>query len=234
MRVAWVRFARRWKLVLWVALLVGSVAAFSYTEKLKVTRSPVGVPHFDRWLNPGCDCPQERVALSFQLRKAHRVDVDIVDAEGDRVRVLATGERLPRGRVEYEWDGQDDSGAVVPDGVYRVRVRLLDDTRTIVIPVEVHVDTQPPLVGSVRVSPRSVAVGAQVAIRFRTNEVGTPVVYVGGAEAERERRVRPGDRRVVWIPGAAGPYEVAVAMSDRAGNVSAPSPAVQVTVTEPR
>ena len=106
--------------------------------------------------------------------------------------MLATGERLPRGRVKYEWDGRDDSGAVVPDGVYRVRVRLLDDSRTIVIPVEVHVDTQPPLVGGVRVSPRSVAAGAQVAIRFRTNEVGTPVVYVGGAEAERERRVRPG------------------------------------------
>jgi FlgD Ig-like domain len=224
--------------VLTVALLVGAVAAFSYTAKLKLTRPPVGVPRFDRWLSPDCGCPQERASLSFRLRKPQQTDVEIVDADGDRVRVLATGERLPRGRVEYEWDGRDDSGAVVPDGPYRVRVRLLDDRRITVIPTEVRVDTRPPLVEGVRVRPGSVAAGAKVTIRFRTNEPGTPVVLVDGDEGVRgprdRRGSRPGVRRVVWIPKAAGTYQVAVSMIDRAGNISPPSAAVQLTVADSR
>jgi hypothetical protein len=224
--------------VLTVALLVGSVAAFTYTAKLKLTRPPVGVPRFDRWLSPECGCPQERADLSFRLRKPQRIDVEIVDADGDRVRVLATDERLPTGRVEYEWDGRDDSGAVVPDGPYRVRVRLLDDRRTTVIPTDVRVDTQPPLVRGVRLPSGSLAAGRRVTIRFRTNESGTPVVFVDGEEAVRgprdRRGSRPGNRRVVWTPEAAGTYQVAVAMIDRAGNISPASAPVQVTVTDSR
>jgi hypothetical protein len=223
---------RRWKLVLAVALLVGSVAAFSYTEKLKLTRSPVGVPRFDRWLNPGCECPQERVALSFLLRKPQRIDVDLVDADGRSVRVLATDERLPAGRVEYEWDGRDDEGAVAPDGPYRVRVRLRNDRRTIVIPIEVRVDTRPPRVTGVR-APATAAVGEGVEIRFRTDEFGTPFVVVDGSVVDQGPAGLPGLRRALWTPTAPGSYRVAVAMEDRAGNASEPAGDVTVVVTGP-
>lgn len=223
---------RRWKLLLAVALLVGSVAAFSYTEKLKLTRSPVGVPRFDRWLNPECECPQERVDLSFLLRKPQRIDVDVVDADGRSVRVLAAGEQLPAGRVEYAWDGRDDQGAVAPDGPYRVRVRLLDDRRTIVIPLEVRVDTRPPRVTGVR-GPAAATVGEAVEIRLRTDEFGTPLVVVDGAVVARGPAGLPGLRRVLWTPSAPGSFRVAVAMEDRAGNTSEPAGDVTVVVTGP-
>ena len=222
--------ARRWKLLLTVALLLGLVVAFSYTEKVKLARSPVGTPRFDRWLSPGCACPQEQVTLDFLLRKAHRIDVDVVDSDGDRVRVLATGERQPAGRVVYEWDGRDDEGAVVPDGPYRVRVRLLDDRRTIVIPVEVRVDTKPPRVSAVRV-PATAVVGEGVEIRFRTEEFGVPLLLVDGEVVLRGPAGLARRRRLAWTPTAPGSHRIAVALEDRAGNVSEPvgHPAVVVT-----
>ncbi len=222
---------RRWPLLLAVALLVGAVAAFTYTEKLKLTRSPIGVARFDRWLSPGCDCPQETASLSFLVRERQRIDVDVVDADGDRVRTLATGVSRPRGRVEYEWDGRDDAGAVVADGPYRVRVRLLDDRRTIVVPVAIRVDTQAPEIAGVGVTPTSVGVGEEVEIRFTAHELGTPLVVVDGEVAERGSSGRAGARRVVWSPSAPGSYRVAVAFEDQAGNVSEPVGATTVTVT---
>lgn len=226
--------ARRWKLVLAVALLVGSVAAFSYAEHLKLTRSPVGVPRFDRWVNPGCDCPQEEVTLDFLLRKAQRIDADVVDSDGEGIRVLATGERHPAGRVVYEWDGRDDDGAAVADGPYRVRVRLLDDRRTIVIPTEVNVDTKPPRrVSSVRV-PATATVGQEVVIRFRTFEFGVPLLLVDGEVVLRGPAGKPRRRRIAWTPAAPGAYRIDLVMEDRAGNVSEPAGGATVVVGDDR
>jgi hypothetical protein len=223
--------ARRWKLLLAVALLVGSVAAFSYAEQLKLTRSPVGVPRFDRWLSPGCDCPKGQVTLDFLLRKAHRIDVDVVDSDGESVRMLAAGERHRAGRIVYRWDGRDDEGAAVPDGPYRVRVRLLGDRRTIVIPTEVNVDTKPPHVSAVRV-PATAAVGQEVEVRFRTDEFGVPLLVVDGEVSHRGPAGLPGQRRIRWTPAAPGSYRIAVAMRDLAGNVSEPAGDATVVVGE--
>ena len=113
---------RRWPLLLAVALLLGSVAAFSYTEKLKLTRSPVGVARFDGWVSPGCDCRHEVARLSFLLRKPERVHVSIVDADGDEVRRLASNIRRPAGRIALEWDGRDREGRPVREGLFIARV----------------------------------------------------------------------------------------------------------------
>jgi len=221
---------RRWLTLLTVALLVGSVAAFSYTERLKLKRSPVGVARFDRWLSPECDCPQATVSLSFLLRKPERIEVAVVDPDDNEVRRLATDARRPAGRIEFEWDGRNEEGAVVPDGPYRVRVRLLNERRTIVVPVDVRLDTKPPRVRDVDVSPTTVAAGEEVEIRFTTNEFGTPVVFVDGEAAERGPPGRPGERRLTWETLVPGTYEVAVAVEDRAGNLSEPAGPTTVLV----
>jgi hypothetical protein len=222
--------ARRWKLVLAVALLVGSVAAFAYAERLKLTRAPVGVPRFDRWLSPDCDCPHEQVTLDFLLRKRDRIDVDVVDEGGESVRVLATRERHPAGRVVYEWDGRDDDGAVVGDGPYRVRVRLRDEERTIVIPMEVNVDTRAPRVFAVR-APATAAAGQEIEIRFGTNEFGVPLLVADGEVVLRGPAGLPRNpRTLAWTPPGPGTYRIAISMRDRAGNRSEPAGDVTVVV----
>lgn len=127
--------------VLAVALLLGCAAGFTQAESLKLERKPLGNARFDETLSPGCDCPRETASLSFKLHKRDRIDVAVVDEDGEVVRVLAAGLREDAGRVRFSWDGRDDEGQVVPDGVYRVRVRLLQKQRTVTIPEDVRVET---------------------------------------------------------------------------------------------
>jgi hypothetical protein len=223
--------------VLAVTLLVGSVAAFTYTQKLKLERSPVGTAHFDRWLSPECDCPHRIAQLSFELRERERIDASIVDSDGDRVtRLLAASEQGP-GRVMTAWDGRDEAGRIVPDGVYRVRVRMRDERRTIVIPVEVHVDTVPPRAVLLGVSSTTLAPGDPIEFRLETNEFGRPLLLVDGEVAARGPQGKPGVRRVVWagqvsgVPLPTGLYAVSLVVEDRARNRSEPTAAAHVAVT---
>lgn len=194
----------------------------------------MGVARIDRWLSPECDCAHDVARLSFLLRKPQRIDVELVDRDGELVLPLAEDERRPAGRVQYEWDGRNAEGAVVPDGLYRVRVHLLDDRRTIVIPVDLRVDTRPPAVRRVAIAPTTVAAGGEVEIRFAPNEFGVPLVIVDGKVAARGPAGKPGASTVTWEAPVAGTYEVAVALEDRAGNVSEPAGTTAVVVTQRR
>jgi DNA-binding beta-propeller fold protein YncE len=61
-------------------------------------------------------------ALMFRLAQATRVEVDILDVSGRRVRRV-TSARLEQGVRRVTWDGRDEAGAAVPAGVYLARVR---------------------------------------------------------------------------------------------------------------
>jgi FlgD Ig-like domain len=136
--------ARRGMILLAVALLVGTVAAFTYTEAIKLERKPVGKVRIEGRLSQGCDCPRETARIGFDLREPTRIDVTIATRDGEEVRVLAADVRRPKGRVELTWDGRDDAGLIVPTGAYRVHVRLKDERRTIVFPEGIRVTRPAP------------------------------------------------------------------------------------------
>ena len=221
-----------------LALIAGAVAAFTYTEALKLETKPVGTARFDRWLSPVCDCPRETARLRFRLREPKRLDVTVVDADGERVRVLESGARHPAGRVRLSWDGRDDAGQVVPDGAYRVRVRLRDERRTIAIPVDVNVDTRAPRARLLDVS-ILVEFAGELEVRYRSNEPARPILSVDGTEVVRGELHGAGRTTLVWpavvdgMPLAAGIHTISLAVEDRAGNVSAPSAPVTILVREP-
>jgi hypothetical protein len=121
-------------IVLAVALLVGSAAAFTRAERLKLAPSPVSKPKFDRQVRPNCSCSDRRARLSVLFRRPGQVDVSIVDADGGHVATLVRGKQLPAGRTAFRWNGRDDAGEVVARGRYRVQIRLVDVRRTILIP----------------------------------------------------------------------------------------------------
>ena len=220
-----------------VTLLVGSVAAFTYTQKLKLQRSPVGTARFDRWLSPECDCPHRTAGLSFQLRERERIDATMVDGDGNHVKTLLAGSEQGPGRVRTEWDGRDEAGRIVPDGDYRVRVRMRDKRRTIVIPVEVHVDTVPPRARLLGVSSTTLAPGEEIELRYATNEFGESFLLVDGELAASVGGRTPGRKTITWAGriGKAvlppGIYAVSLVAEDSAGNRSEPTASAVIEVT---
>ena len=58
--------------------------------------------------------------IPFQVAQAGPVSLNIVDASGRVVRALVRGERAP-GRYNVTWDRSDNSGRLMPEGVYFLR-----------------------------------------------------------------------------------------------------------------
>jgi hypothetical protein len=224
-----------------VGLLVGTTAAFAITQALKLERSPIKAPRFSRAFSPTCGCPQASARLSFQLRRADTLDIDVVDGDGQEVRQLEDGARHPAGTVALRWDGRDEAGAVVPDGDYRLRVHLEDDRRTIVIPNRIKVDTKAPRIRVVSLDPHLISPDGDgvrdfTTIRVRVSERALPLVLIDGALADRGRWADRGGTSFRW-PGTVrgetlvrGRYQLALQARDAAGNVSAPTAATLVRI----
>jgi flagellar basal-body rod modification protein FlgD len=53
--------------------------------------------------------------------EASSATLSIINGEGTTIKVIEL-DRVPRGRVELNWDGTDANGNPVPDGDYRLRV----------------------------------------------------------------------------------------------------------------
>ena len=66
-------------------------------------------------------------SIRFELGGRTTVDLRIYDLKGRLVRVLAAGKTLPAGRYESTWDGTDERGLVVPEGVYFFKLFFSDD-----------------------------------------------------------------------------------------------------------
>lgn len=208
-------------IVLAVVLLVGSAAAFTRSERLKLAASPLGKPKFERHLSPTCDCPHATASLSFLLRRPERLAVSVVDSDGGHVATLADGEDVEAGTVSFEWDGKDDDGQVAPDGLYRLKVRLEHDRRNILIPKTILLDAEPP---QLRVL-EAVTTDEGVRVRYRTNEGVRVRVFSDGKRVAAGGRSAAGVGRITWTPAGVPPAgELALVAVDRSGNRTEPVP----------
>jgi hypothetical protein len=143
--------------------------------------------------------------------------------------------------VRFEWNGREDSGAVVPDRRYRLRVRLDREHRTILMPNPIVVDTRPPrarILGTNKpvFSPDGDGRDDFVDVRYRTNEAARAILLVDGTVAAEAPRRRTGRAAFKWdgrVQGRrlpAGTYDVALWVRDRAGNLSRRTDSVQVRI----
>jgi hypothetical protein len=211
-----------------VGLLGGTAAAFALTEQLKLERSPVYRTRVGKLLGPNCRCGLARIPIRFLLRKRETLTVVIVDSHERVVRNLLNRTLRPRGVQRFTWDGRDDSGRVVPAGVYKPRIHLARDRRTILMPNPIRVDTVAPTVsvGSVRprvVSPDGDGRSDVVRIRVRMSEPARALLFVDGALGPRLRRY--GTAGVLrWFGSGLpqGRYRLVVRAVDLAGNLSQP------------
>jgi hypothetical protein len=211
-----------------VGLLGGTAAAFALTEQLKLERSPVFRTDVGKLLGPNCRCQDARIPIRFVLRKRERLTVVIVDSQGRVVRTLLRSGRRPKGLQRFSWDGRDDFGGVVPAGVYKPRLHLARDRRTILMPNPITVDPTAPRTALVSVSPRRFSPDGdrrrdRVAIRFRTSEPARALLFVNGILRLKLRRYeRAGVLRWYGLGLPAGRYRLVLRAVDLAGNLSAP------------
>jgi hypothetical protein len=223
-----------------VALLAAAAGAFAVTERLKLERSPITGTRVDRVFSPVCECARDVAVISFVLRRPGTVTVEMLDSDGNRVRTLVRDREERRGRVSYTWDGRDDLGRIVEDGVYRPRVLLEENGRTIVLPNPMRVDTRAPRIRLVRVFPQVFSPDGdgrrdRLVARYEIDELARAMMLVDG-----RRRVlgkfRSTEGQLVWfglVDGrsvAPGTYEIRARAFDRAGNRSSSRQLARVVV----
>jgi hypothetical protein len=231
----------RWPQLLIVLVLLGATAAaFAVTERLKLERSPITGTRVDRVFSPVCECARDVSVISFVLRRRETVTLDILDRNGRPIRTVVRNRRESAGRVSYTWDGRDNVDRVVPEGVYRPRVRLERNGRTIVLPNPIRVDTTAPRITLARVFPRVFSPDGdgrrdRVTATYRIDERARAVMLVD-ARQRVQSKFRRIEGKLVWfgrVNGrtvAPGTYEIRLRAVDRAGNRSMRTRAVTVRI----
>jgi hypothetical protein len=206
---------------IFVLLLIGgTAAAFAYTQGLKQTKSPiVATKVFPHQFSPTCNCTSRRVNVAFGLRRADHVTVAIVGPGGRVVRTLTESLAVPSGYHRFTWDGRDDNGRLVRDGVFKPRVDLDDADRTITLPNAIRIDTVPPRI--VGVSPRLSA--DELTVLYHFSEQAHGLLFVSGHRVVKTFGYKPTGKLQVSLTdlrrhGLSG--QVAVGAQDLAGNVS--------------
>jgi hypothetical protein len=221
--------------VVFALLVLVTAGAFVVTQVLK-TEMPV-VLRFSVapiYFSPNDDGVRDRVRVGFDLSETAEVSFSVIDMDGNEVRELADDRELAGDkRWRFWWNGRDDDGNVVPDGVYRMRVVRRKEGRRLDSFKEIVVDTTAP-----RVALRSAEPG--VVDPSNGEPIDVKVTYRGPITPHPEfrvwrtddgpsrivRRFRGDDTRSgVWhgrvISGdyaVDGDYAFQVRVRDKAGN----------------
>jgi hypothetical protein len=206
--------------ILVAALLVATATAFAVTEHLKLEDSPVISTRM-----PALFSPREAEArIGFRLRREEDIRLDIADAEGRVVRTGIGSGVFGQAFHQFAWDGRDDRGRIVPDGLYFARLRLNDEDRTIEFPAEMRADSTPPTFEEIDprhtvFSPDGDGRADRVDLRYRLSEPAWVYLYVNGRRMTRTGRRLPVNT-IQWYGRGRRPgeYRLALAATDRAGN----------------
>src|SRR2546423_2742440 len=147
--------------VVFVLLVVATVAAFFVTQRLKRSAPVIRHVMMPLYISPNGDGRKDTAVIRFRLPKADdRVTVSMVDANGDEVRRLAD-RRLGKGRHRFVWNGRDSSASVLPDAFYYLRVVLGGQGRRTITRRRIHLLTAKPTPKLVSVSPARIDIGAR-------------------------------------------------------------------------
>lgn len=125
--------ARRLGAFLFAALVIASFAAFFLAQRLKHIPTAVQQLKFDAAFYPQGGGAPAREPISFEIERADRVTVQILDAKGAPVAtLLRESPRRAYTPIETYWNGRRGGstaggqglGALAPRGEYRVRIAL--------------------------------------------------------------------------------------------------------------
>ncbi len=135
--------------IVFALLVVATLAAFAYAQRVKrdplvVDRVTFGTEAQHGAFTPNGDCRNDELRIRFRTTVSDHADVQIVKPGGKVVVTLARDEFLKRYHFHtYHWDGRQRGGGNAPPGRYKLRVRLLGEGRTLVLPGTIHVHRAP-------------------------------------------------------------------------------------------
>lgn len=125
--------------VVFALLVLATVAAFAYSQRQKreplvIDRVTIGVGE-QQAFTPNGDCRRDNIRLRFRTTISDQGTVQVIRPGGRTVVTLARDEFLKRYSIHtYFWDGRQRGGGIARPGRYKLRVRLLGDDRTLVLP----------------------------------------------------------------------------------------------------
>jgi hypothetical protein len=137
---------RRTQVVVFAVLVAATFAAFFVAQRLKAAPTVVQQLSYDPVFSPNHDGRKDRAHVTFKLKQADDVTVEIVDAAGEPVKTLLDrhlGAYAPI-KPSLAWDGTNADGKPVPDGRYRVRITLRHLGRALIGQRSILKDTTPP------------------------------------------------------------------------------------------
>lgn len=220
---------RHLRTILVLLILAATAAAFVVTEDLKLEPDPIARPQIDRTFSPVCDCEQQTARIAFRLREEDDLTLTIADENGREIRTLLRDAHFRPGDQQFGWDGRDDRGRLVPEGVYRTRVELERLGRVIEFPRGIKLERTPPRIQVRHVSRRVLSPdrdgrGDAITIRYVVSEPAHALLLVDGERRVRTRLRTQGAIR--WAPDRlrTGLERLQLVAVDAAGNRGAGKP----------
>ena len=140
--------------LIFALLVAATVAAFAYAQRLKreplildkLTLSPSVAG--ETVISPNGDGYHDLARVRFRLTRGDRGIVQLIDRDDRAVRTFTVKILSERGRVTarlrpgaelppfktfgFQWNGRRADGELASTGPYRLRVKLLDEDRTLV------------------------------------------------------------------------------------------------------
>ncbi|GAC1441018.1 MAG: hypothetical protein NVSMB51_20990 [Solirubrobacteraceae bacterium] len=224
--------------VLFGLLVVASFAAFFVTQRLKHAPTVVQRVQAEPFFSPRSTTHHREEKVSFKIKRADQITVTVVAPNGDEIATLARDRRLAAyTQFRLVWDGYTSAHRPAPDGVYRLRVRLREQGRSVLLGRQftLHATPPRPLITSVSPAILPSPTGTPATVRF-TAAGRAPQLTVYRTDVSPPRpvttlAVAAGASTAVWDGTAhgrkvgPGTYLVAIRAIDAEGNVGS-TPAV--------
>jgi hypothetical protein len=227
-------------------LVAATFAAFFVAQRIKNTPSVVQRLRMSPFFSPNGDGRFDRARITFRLKQGDDVTVTVLDADGDPVRTLLDDRHISAYQPlnpPLRWDGRDDQGRIVPDGLYRIRITLRGQGRSVAPQRSIRKDTTPPrpVVTSMGPDPhygpellprpdgKAAVAHFQAAPKYRPRAL----LFRTSPAAPRlvlDQALKPGDTSWAWDGTAdgrsvsPGTYLVVLEWRDQAGNVGTSAP----------
>ena len=134
--------------VVFALLVVLTIAAFGWSQRLK--RNPLVIDRVtfgtkaSHSFTPNGDCRFDRERVRFRVTRSDHAIVQVAAPGGRLVITLARDKYLKRYHFfTFFWDGRSRNDGIAPPGRYKLRVKLLDQERSLVPPGVIWLNRAP-------------------------------------------------------------------------------------------